>query len=89
MRRVLATIASTVALGAALLATPGSATAGNCGNYAGSAVIATGDVACRKAKAIVKEFLKVRKSSIQGYRCKGSSSRVHCKLDAKTISWRK
>ncbi|MGH2956161.1 MAG: hypothetical protein ACRDL6_04110 [Solirubrobacterales bacterium] len=89
MRHVLATIASTVALAAALLAAPGSATAGKCGNYAGSAVIATGEVPCRKAKAIVKEFLKVRKSSIQGYNCNGSRTRVFCRLDAKSIRWKK
>ena len=88
MRRVLATIASTVALGA-LLAIPGSATAGNCGKFAGSAVTKTGDVPCRKAKAIVKEFLKLREASIQGYDCKGSRTRVYCSTPGKSIRWKK
>jgi hypothetical protein len=77
------------ALGVALLAGPSSAPAANCGNYAGSPVITTGDVACRKAKAIVKEFIKVRKSSIQGFKCKGSATKVYCKADAKSVSWKK
>jgi hypothetical protein len=89
MRRLLAVLASTAALGTALLALPGSAAAGNCGNFAGSAVIATGDVPCRKAKAIVKEYLKLRKPDIQGWDCKGSSSSVYCSTPGKSIRWRK
>ena len=77
------------ALGVALLAGPSSAPAANCGDYAGSPVITKGDVACRKARAIVKEFIKVRKPSIQGYNCKGSASEVYCKAGAKQISWKK
>ena len=49
----------------------------------------TGEVACRKAKAIVKEFIKVRKSSIQGFSCKGSATKVYCSADAKSIRWKK
>ena len=77
------------ALGVALLAGPSSAPAANCGDYAGSPVITKGDVACRKAKAIVKEFIKVRKPSIQGFNCRGSATKVFCTAGAKEISWKK
>jgi hypothetical protein len=89
MKKLLAVMALAGALGVGLLAGPSAAPAANCGDYAGSPVITTGDVACRKAKAIVKEFIKVRKPSIQGYRCKGSATRVYCRADAKSISWKK
>ena len=89
MKKVLAVVALTGALGVALLAGPGSAPAANCGDYAGSPVITKGDVACRKAKAIVKEFLKVRKPSIQGFHCKGSATKVYCQAGGKSVSWKK
>jgi len=89
MKKVCVLVVLTSLLGVALLAGPGSASAANCGKFAGSPVITTGHVACRKAKAIVKEFIKVRKKSIQGYRCKGSRTKVYCKADAKTIRWKK
>ena len=89
MKKVWVTVLLAGALGVALLAGPTSAPAANCGNYAGSPVITKGNVPCRKAKAIVKEFIKVRKPSIQGYNCKGSATKVFCRADAKTISWKK
>jgi hypothetical protein len=89
MTKLWATMALVCALGVALLAGPSSAPAANCGNYAGSRVITKGDVVCRKAKAIVKEFLKTRKSRIQGFNCKGSATRVYCKSGAKSISWKR
>ena len=89
MKKLWVTMLLVGALGVALLAGPSSAPAANCGNYAGSPVKTTGGVECRKAKAIVKEFIKVRKSSIQGYRCKGSATKVYCKADAKIIRWKK
>jgi hypothetical protein len=76
-------------LGVALLAGPTSAPAANCGNYAGSPVKTKGDVACRKAKAIVKEFIKVRKKRIQGYNCKGNATKVNCRSAEKEIEWEK
>jgi hypothetical protein len=89
MKKVWVTVLLAGALGAALLAGPTAAPAANCGNYAGSPVITKGDVACRKAKAIVKEFIKVNKKSIQGYNCKGSDTKVFCKSGQKSISWKK
>jgi hypothetical protein len=89
MKRLSIALAATAALGIAVLGGSGTATAANCGNYAGSPVITHGDVPCRKAKAIVKEFIKVRKSSIQGYNCKGSDTKVYCKAAGKSISWKK
>jgi hypothetical protein len=83
-------MALTGALGAALIATTGPAAAAeNCGAYAGGDVIVKGGVPCRKAKAIVKEFIKVRKSRIQGFNCKGSSTKVNCKSGSKTVKWQK
>jgi hypothetical protein len=89
MKRFWVAVILTGALGAALLAGPSAAPAANCGNYSGSPVITKGDIACRKAKAIVKEFIKVRKPRIQGFNCKGSSTKVTCKSGAKQISWKK
>jgi hypothetical protein len=89
MKKLWVTVVLAGALGMALLAGPSSAPAANCGTYAGSPVITKGDVACRKAKAIVKEFIKVRKSSIQGYKCKGSATKVYCQSGGKSISWKK
>ena len=89
MTRLWIVVAVTAAFGAALFAGPTAAPAANCGDYAGSPVITKGDIACRKAKAIVKEFIKVRKSRIQGFNCKGSATRVYCKAGNKTISWKK
>jgi hypothetical protein len=89
MRRVLTVVISCGVLGVAVFGGPSAASAANCGNYAGGAVITKGDVNCRKAKAIVKEFLKVRKSRIQGFNCKGSSTRVSCKSGDKQITWKK
>jgi hypothetical protein len=87
VRRLFATLALTGALAAAVLSLPGPASAANCGSYSGGNVIAKGPVSCKKARAIVKEFLKKRKSSVQGYHCKGSSAKVRCRLGQKKISW--
>jgi hypothetical protein len=89
MKRLWIVIALTAALGTALLAGPSAAPAAKCGNYAGSPVITKGDIACRKATAIVKEFIKVRKSRIQGFNCKGSATNVYCKSGKKQIIWKK
>ena len=89
MKKLWVALVLSGALGVALLAGPSSAPAANCGNYAGSPVITKGEVPCRKAKAIVKEFLKLRKPDIQGWDCKGSSSRVYCSIPGKSIRWRK
>jgi hypothetical protein len=89
MKRLLIVIATTAAFGAALFAGPTAAPAANCGNYAGSPVKTKGDIACRKAKAIVKEFIKVNKPRLQGFNCKGSDTKVFCKSGAKSISWKK
>jgi hypothetical protein len=89
MKKLGVTLVLTGILGVALLAGPSAAPAANCGEYAGAPVITKGDVACRKARAIVKEFLKTRKSRIQGYNCKGSATRVYCKAGVKSVSWKK
>lgn len=90
MKRLVVVVALTGALGIALFPAAGPAGAAeNCGAYAGADVIVNGDVPCRKAKAIVKEFIKVRKARIQGFNCTGSSSKVNCKSGAKKISWKK
>ena len=90
MKRISATIALTAALAAALIAMPGPATAADCGRLNGGTMKTKGNVSsCRKARTIVKEFMKTRNSSIQGYRCSGSSVRVECKLDRKRINWKR
>jgi hypothetical protein len=90
MKKVWVAVVLSGALGVALLAGPTSAPAANCGNYAGSPVITKGEVPCRKAKAIVKEFIKVNKPRLQGYTCKGSDTKVFCKAPGgKSISWKK
>jgi hypothetical protein len=88
LKRLSATIALAGALAVAMIAIPGPAAAAYCGKLNGGTVKTKGQVSsCRKARSIVKEFLKTRNSSIQGYRCSGSSRRVECKLDRKRIIW--
>jgi hypothetical protein len=87
VKRLLATLALTAALATAVLALPGPVAAANCGSYSGGNVIVKGPVSCKKARAIVKEFLKKRKASVQGFHCQGSSAKVRCKLGQKRISW--
>jgi hypothetical protein len=71
-----------------MIAIPGTAAAADCGKLNGGTVKTKGGVAsCRKARAIVKEFMKTRKSAIQGYKCGGSSQRIECRLDRKRIIW--
>jgi hypothetical protein len=81
-----AMIAASLAL--ALLA-PGAAAARSCGG----GVTVTGAVDCGKAKRIVKEFIRTRKTNVQGYKCSGRSSGgrltvVNCRLQYKLIHWK-
>jgi hypothetical protein len=72
----------------ALLAAGGATAAVNCGG----GVTVTGGTPCWKAKRIVKEVKKTRKSHVQGFNCGGKSSggrlvAVNCKLQNKKIHW--
>jgi hypothetical protein len=75
-------------LGLALLA-PGAVAARSCGG----GVTVTGNVYCSKAKRIVQEFIRTRKTNVQGYKCSGRSSGgrltlVNCRLQEKLIRWK-
>ena len=77
-----------VILVAALLALAGPAEAVDCGG----GVTVKGGTPCWKAKRIVKEFKKTRRSSVQGFSCSGRTSAgrvvvVNCKLGNKRIHW--
>jgi hypothetical protein len=89
MKKFWAAAVLTGAMGVALLAGPSAAPAANCGNYAGSPVKTKGYVDCGKAKAVVKEFIKVNRKTIQGFACKGTDTNVFCKDGSKEISWKK
>jgi hypothetical protein len=90
MKRILATIAPTAALAAALIAIPRPAAAADCGMLKGGTLKTKGRVSsCGKARSIIRDFLKTRNRSIQGYTCSGSSRRVECKLDRKLIIWQR
>jgi hypothetical protein len=50
-------------------------------------------VDCGKAKRIVREFIRTRKTNIQGYKSSGRSSGSHltlvnCRLQEKLIRWK-
>ncbi len=91
MRRVAAIASSAGVLGAgALIAAPVPVTAADCGRLNGGVLKAKGAVnSCRKARSIVEDFLKHRKPSVQGYLCKGGSTKVVCALDEKRITWKR
>jgi hypothetical protein len=88
MTRTLIGAVMAASLGLALLA-PGASAARRCGG--GGTV--TGVVDCGKAKRIVKEFIRTRKTNVQGYKCSGRSSGgrlsvVNCRLQEKLIHWK-
>jgi hypothetical protein len=88
MRALLIITVATGLLCAALLITPGATAAVNCGG----GVTVKGGTPCWKAKRIVKEFKKTRKSHVQGFSCSGRTSggrlvEVNCKLQNKRIHW--
>ena len=87
MRRLLTTavLACLVCVGLLIAAVPAGAV--DCGG-----VTVKGGTACWKAKSIVKEYKKRRKSHVQGFDCSGRSSggrivEVNCKLQNKRIHW--
>jgi hypothetical protein len=88
MRRVLIPALVLAAVIVALLPSPGLA-ARSCGH----GVTVTGDVPCYKARSIVSEWKKTRRSHIQGYKCSGTVSggrvtAVKCRLLDKIIRWK-
>jgi hypothetical protein len=88
MKRLLIPSLVLAAVIVALLPTPGVA-ARSCGH----GVTVSGDVPCYKARSIVNEWKKTRKTHIQGYKCSGTVSggrvtAVKCRLQDKTIRWK-
>jgi hypothetical protein len=88
MRRFLISVGLAAILTAALLALAGPAAAVDCGG----GVTVKGGTPCWKAKRIVKEFRRTRKSKVQGFSCSGRTSGgrvvvVNCKLVNKRIHW--
>jgi hypothetical protein len=88
MGRLLTTagLACLVCVGMLIAAVPAGAV--NCGG----GVTVKGGTACWKAKSIVKEYKKRRKTHVQGFDCAGRSSggrivEVNCKLQSKRIHW--
>jgi hypothetical protein len=88
MTRTLIGAVMAASLALALLA-PGASAARNCGG----GVTVTGAVDCGKAKRIVKEFIRTRKTNLQGYKCSGRGSGgrlsvVNCRQQEKLIHWK-
>ena len=89
MRAVLTTVLLAALLCATVLLTSGAIAAVSCGGH----VTVTGGTSCRKAKSIVAEYKKTRKTHVQGFNCSGKSSGgritvVNCKLQDKRIHWK-
>ena len=88
MKQLLISVIAACTLALVLLVAAGPATAVTCGG----GVTVKGGTPCWKAKRIVKEFKKTRKSQVQGFSCSGSFVRgravtVNCKLLNKKIHW--
>ena len=73
-----------------MLIGPAPLMAADCGQYKGGKLTTKGAVnSCDKARRIVRDYLKYRVPSIQGFTCNGGDRKVVCALDRKRVIWKK